>query len=179
MFTICDFNHTGREINLKGLLRANEEKEVIAVKRAYYAVQNVVSVFDDTLTRVADSGFGTKDCTVCTYEYAKADGARVFVFWTCAETTRKVDKEKEPLLPAGKQFVPVYERPGDSFATRPHTFKWTGAPLKDPVWVDLFTGAVYEFPKKDVCVSANSTRYVNVPVYDSPCLLTERAVALP
>ena len=28
VFTICDFNHTGREINLKGLLRANEEKEV-------------------------------------------------------------------------------------------------------------------------------------------------------
>ena len=175
VFTICDFNHTGREINLKGLLRANEEKEVIAVKRAYYAVQNVVSVFDDTLTRVADSGFSTKDSTVCTYEYAKADGARVFAFWTCAETTRKADKEKEPLLPAGKQFVPVYERPGDSFATRPHTFKWTGAPLKDPVWVDLLTGAVYEFPKKDVCVSANSTRYVNVPIYDSPCLLAERS----
>ena len=175
VFTICDFNHTGREINLKGLLRANEEKEVIAVKRAYYAVQNVVSVFDDTLTRVPESGFSTKDCTVCTYEYRKADGARVFVFWTCAETTRKVDKEKEPLLPAGKQFVPVYERPGDSFATRPHVFKWIGAPLKDPVWVDLLTGAVYEFPKKDVCVSANSTRYVNVPIYDSPCLLAERS----
>ena len=174
VFTICDFNHTGREINLKGLLRANEEKEVVAVKRAYYAVQNVVSVFDDTLTRVADSGFSTKDCTVCTYEYAKADGARVFVFWTCARTTRKVDKEKEPLLPA-RQYVPVYERPGDSFATRPHVFKWIGAPLKDPVWVDLLTGAVYEFPKKDVCVSANSTRYVNVPIYDSPCLLAERS----
>ena len=177
VFTICDFNHRGREINLKGLLRANEEKDVIAVKRAYYAVQNVVSVFDDTLTRVVDSGFSTKDNTVCTYEYAKADGARVFVFWTCAETTRKVNKEKEPLLPAG-QVVPVYERPGDSFITRPHTFKWTGAPLKDPVWVDLFTGAVYEFPKRDVCVSANSTRYVNVPIYDSPCLLTEESLVL-
>ena len=79
-------NHTGREINLKGLLRANEEKEVIAVKRAYYAVQNVVSVFDDTLTRVADSGFSTKDRTVCTYEYRKADGRPVFVFWGPADT---------------------------------------------------------------------------------------------
>jgi hypothetical protein len=177
VFTICDFNHTGREINLKGLLRANENKEVIAVKRAYYAVQNVVSVFDDTLTRVKDSTFGTKDMTLSTYEYRKADGARVFTFWTCAETTRKVNREKEPLLPAG-QVVPVYERPGDSFVTRPHTFKWTGAPLKDPVWVDLFTGAVYEFPKRDVCVSANSTRYVNVPIYDSPCLLTEKSLVL-
>ena len=37
----------------------------------------------------------------------------------------------------------------------------------------------FAFPKKDVCVSANSTRYVNVPIYDSPCLLTERSVVLP
>ena len=177
VFTICDFNHTGREINLKGLLRANEEKEVIAVKRAYYAVQNVVSVFDDTLTRVADSGFSTKDRTVCTYEYRKADGARVFVFWTCADGLTKVGKAKNV---TGETDTAInYARPGDDFTTRPHVFKWTGAPLKDPVWVDLFTGAVYEFPKKDVCVSANSTRYVNVPIYDSPCLLTERAVALP
>ena len=177
VFTICDFNHTGREINLKGLLRANEEKEVVAVKRAYYAVQNVVSVFDDTLTRVADSGFSTKDRTVCTYEYRKADGARVFVFWTCADGLTKVGKAKNV---TGETDTAInYARPGDDFTTRPHVFKWTGAPLKDPVWVDLFTGAVYEFPKKDVCVSANSTRYVNVPIYDSPCLLTERAVVLP
>ena len=160
VFTICDFNHTGREINLKGLLRANEEKEVIAVKRAYYAVQNVVSVFDDTLTRVKNPSFTTKDATVCHYEYKKPDGARVFVFWSCAKNGMKSFD---------------YVRPGDSFATRPHVFKWTGAPLKEPVWVDLFTGAVYEFPKRDVCVSENSTRYINVPVYDSPCLLAERA----
>ena len=173
VFTICDFNHTGREINLKGLLRANEEKEVIAVKRAYYAAQNVVSVFDDTLTRVADSGFSTKDRTVCTYEYRKADGARVFVFWTCADGLTKVGKAKNV---TGETDTTVnYARPGDDFTPRPHTFKWTGAPLKDPVWVDLLTGAVYEFPKKDVCVSANSTRYVNVPIYDSPCLLAERS----
>ena len=177
VFTICDFNHKGREINLKGLLRANEGKEVIAVKRAYYAVQNVASIFDDTLERVADSGFSTKDSTVCTYEYAKADGARVFVFWTCANATRWVEKKENPLLPAGK-IMPVYERPGDSFATRPHVFKWTGGPLKDPVWVDLLTGRVYEFPKCDMIVHSSGVTFVNVPVYDSPCVLTERGVAL-
>ncbi len=173
VFTICDFNHKGREINLKGLLRANEEKEVIAVKRAYYAVQNVVSVFDDTLVRVADSGFTTKDVTVCTYEYRKADGARVFVFWSCADGMKKTDAAKG-VLGEGR-YVLDYARPGDDFTTRPHVFKWTGAPLKEPVWVDLMTGGVYEFPKEDVCVSRNSTRYVNVPLYDSPCLLAEKA----
>ena len=133
----------------------------------------MVSVFDDTLTRVADAGFTTKDASVCHYEYRKADGARVFVFWTCADGLVIVDNPKST---TGEKMLAVsYVRPGDDFTTRPHVFKWTGEPLKEPVWVDLFTGAVYEFPKANVCVSAKSTRYINVPVYDSPCLLAERS----
>ena len=177
VFTICDFNHTGREINLKGLLRANENKEVIAVKRAYYAVQNVVSVFDDSLTRVKDSTFGTKDMTLSTYEYRKADGRPVFVFWTHAEEVVKTDKAKGVL--GEGEFTVKYLRPGDSFATRPAMLKYAGAPLKDPVWVDLLTGRVSAFPKKDMLVHSNGVTFVNVPVYDSPCLLTERSVVLP
>ena len=82
VFTICDFNHKGREINLKGLLRANANREVVAVKRAYYAVQNVAAVFDNTLSRVKDSTFGTKDASISTWEYRKDSGERLFVFWT-------------------------------------------------------------------------------------------------
>ena len=160
VFTICDFNHKGREINLKGLLRANENKEVIAVKRAYYAVQNVVAVFDDTLTRVKDSSFASKDLSISAYEYRKDSGERLFVFWTHGRDR-------------------AFERPGDSFETRPAVFKCRGEPLKDPVWVDLFTGRVYEFPKKDMLVHSTGITFVNVPVYDSPCLLTERLVVLP
>ena len=54
VFTICDFNHTGREINRKGLLRATADKKVEKIKLAYYAVQNCVAVFDDTLQRVKE-----------------------------------------------------------------------------------------------------------------------------
>ena len=178
VYTICDFPHTGREINLKGLIRANEQKEVIAIKRAYYAVQNVVSVFDDTLTRVKDSsferGFGTKDGSITTYHYVKDGRLPLFVFWTHG---RDFVKNGGPngVLGEGNWRLP-YERPGDSFETRPAVFKFTGgAPLKDPVWVDLFTGRVYAFPKKDQLVAGDSVRFVNVPVYDSPCLLTERS----
>ncbi len=162
VFTICDFNHKGREINLKGLLRADEEHNVIAVKRAYYAVQNVVSVFDGTLTRVTDSGFGTKDWSLSTYEYRRPDGQRIFAFWTHAER-------------AAADGSPEYLRPGDSFETRPAVFRDAGGvPLADPVWVDLMTGRVHAFPRENVVVSAGVVRYLDVPVYDSPCLLAER-----
>ena len=71
---------------------------------------------------------------------------------------------------------PEYLRPGDSFETRPAVFRDAGGgPLADPVWVDLLTGRVYDFPRENVIVSAGVVRYLDVPVYDSPCVLTERA----
>ena len=154
VFTICDFNHKGREMNLKGLLRADEEHNVIAVKRAYYAVQNVASVFHGALSRVTDSGFGTTDWTLSTYEYRRPDGKRIFAFWKAV----------------AKNFAD-----GDSFETRPAVFRDAGGvPLADPVWVDLLTGRVHAFPRENVIVSAGVVRYLDVPVYSSPCLLAER-----
>ena len=177
VFTICDFHHKGREINQKGLLRANEERQVVAVKRAYYAVQNVVAVFDNTLERVVDSSFRSADGTLSTYEYRKADGRRVFAFWTHAAEMVCTNGMKGVV---GKEkYVAEYLRPGDFFATRPAVFQYSGAPLHDPVWVDLFTGHVYEFPGKDMLVHSCGVTFINVPVYDSPCLLTEKSVALP
>jgi hypothetical protein len=172
VFTICDFNHKGREINLKGLLRANESREVIAVKRAYYAVQNVVSVFDNTLVRVKDSTFSTPDGTLATYEYAKGE-QRIFAFWVQASGYKRINPKQ------GKdEWQLEYTRPDDSFATRPAMFKYRGAPLKDPVWVDLLTGRVYAFPAKNQLIHSDGVTFINVPVYDSPCLLAEKG-ALP
>ena len=200
VYTICDFRHEGkgaqRGMNNKGLLRANEDKQVIGIKRSYYAVQNVVSVFDDTLTRVKDSrhraGFGTDDGSLSTYHYVKNDGSNLFVFWTHGRDYTYLNKEEKSrqaenaakarpadgtLTRDGRKLL-KYERPGDCFATRPGAFTLTGEHMKafkDPVWVDLFTGRVYEFPKANQVVGTTVITFHNVPVYDSPCVLTERA----
>ena len=200
VYTICDFRHEGkgvdRGMNNKGLIRANEDKEVIGIKRAYYAVQNVVSVFDDTLMRVKDSrhraGFGTDDGSLSTYHYVKDDGSNLFVFWThgrdfsylTKEDKAKLEKDAEKARPAdgtltrAGRCIMRFERPGDSFATRPAAFSLTGEHMKafkEPVWVDLFTGRVYEFPKAYQAVGKTVVTFFNVPVYDSPCVLTEKS----
>ena len=174
LFTFCDYNNPKRELNHKGLLRATENKEVVAVKRAYYAVQNLVSVFDDSLTRVKEPAFTTLDATLSTYEYRKADGRPVFVFWShAAEMTHS---EPVPGSNTPPVFTPVYLRPGDSFETRPAAFSFRGPALKEPVWVDLFTGSIYALPESSQCVHSAGVVFVDVPVYDSPCLITERSV---
>ena len=176
VFTICDFNHAGREINLKGLLRADEARNVIAVKRAYYAVQNVESVFDDTLTRVKGSsfakGFGTTDSTLATYHYVKNTGAPLFVFWSQSGSGESLKPQKK----GGEVFLKSYSRPSNSFQTRPAVFKYTtGKSLKEPVWVDLFTGGVYALAPEQMVETTEGVRFLDIPVYDSPCLITERS----
>lgn len=187
VFTCCDFNHIGRGMNTKGLLRANSKHEVIGVKRAYYAVQNVVSVFDDTLERVRDKAVKAADPTIVAYEYRKKDGRFVYAFWKSANDL--VAKPAEiPVIYKILPFVdpprhrpimrPVHVRPGDSFELHPIELVAQGKPMKDPVWVDLMTGRVYEFPKDSLAPDGEAVRYFNVPAYDSPCLLTERSVVL-
>ena len=37
------------------------------------------------------------------------------------------------------------------------------------------TGGVYEFPAENVVVNSEGVAYIDVPVYDSPCLLAEKS----
>lgn len=167
LFTICDFNHKGREMNRKGILRATPGKKVIGIKRAYYAAQNLTSIFDSSIVRVAEPAVTNVDKSITYYEYKAKEGTPLYVFWASGET-------EQVRLPNRKRVVQVtHKRPGDSFETRPTVFTVKGMPLKNPVWVDLFTGRIYAYPKKRVCVADGETYYLDVPVYDSPCILTE------
>ncbi len=69
----------------------------------------------------------------------------------------------------------AWRRPGDSLEKRPAVLRWPGAPFADPVWVDLLTGEIRAFPRDRMIQCADGVVFINVPVYDSPCLLAERA----
>ena len=206
VYSICDLQYTPPHspytyLNRKGLLRANTKHEVYQVKKAYYAVQNVVSVFDDSLALAKSPRISTVDRTISLYEFAKDGRNPLFVFWDkglvdVKKRNERVDdgtgrmrpvshveeaRTSPPSLQPGDdgyiRWAGVERRgiPSDDFTTRPAVFEWDGAPLKDPVWVDLFTGAVYEIPAKQQIVHSCGVSLVRIPVYDSPCLVTERA----
>ena len=174
VYTMSDFRHHGVSIhspNNKGLVRANDNRETIAIKRAYYAVQNVAGLFDASvrLAAAGDAHSATNsDITIAFYDYRKAgaDGKSrpLFAFWVCGHTSGK-----------WRDTTVTYDRPSDSFTTRPTVIDWNGPAFEEPVWVDLLTGRVYAFPKEDMLVHSAGVTFVNVPVYDSPCVLTERA----
>ena len=167
VFTICDLRYTGTidQMNRKGLLRANDRHDVIGVKKAYGAVQNVVSVFDAELVRTDDPAATTTDRMVSLFSWRRGRHP-LFVFWEHGPVTFDKDTNEYVL---DRNMLP-----SNSFGKRPVTIEWKGAPLENPVWVDLFSGSVRAFPKERQLVHSCGVTFVDVPVYDSPCILAER-----
>jgi hypothetical protein len=154
VFTICDFNHTGREINRKGLLRATPDKKVEKIKLAYYAVQNCVAVFDHTFERVREPVVNVsfpKGTAHFVYRHKTTD-QHLIVLWDNSAT------------------------PNDLFVTAPAQVEVKGLSIQEPVWVDLVTGRVYEIPADRVSISGDVRSFRDVPVYDAPVLIAAKGV---
>ena len=162
VFTICDYYHPGRGIGSYGLLRADSACNVVAVKKAFFAVRNVVTVFDSSVARVPRR-VSSPERTLWLYEYARR-GHPLFVFWTCG-AYRKTAKGWEM----------NYQKPSDDCATHPVVIDHPGAPMREPVLLDLLSGEVCAVPRACVLTRAGGTTYACIPAYDSPCVLTERA----
>ena len=156
VFTICDFNHVGREINRKGLLHATADKKVDGIKLAYYAVQNAVAVFDDTLERIREPSAAVMyDKTTACFVYRnKTTGQNLVALWDDSGT------------------------PDDAFVTRPAQVTVKGLVFKEPVWVDLISGRIYEFPTDRLVQAGGFTIFRDVPLYDAPVLIAEKALVL-
>ena len=205
VYSLCDLQYKGPHspfayLNRKGLLRANAKNQVYEIKKAYYAVQNVASLFDDSLALVKEPKVTTIDRCISLYEYVKDGKHPLFVFWDHGIVGYKDVRRKTVDTGGAEHMTPFFDArrietlnytrkdgfrrpeqierlgiPSDDFTTRPAVFEWEGAPLKDPVWVDMFTGAVYEVPAKFQISHSCGVSLVRIPVYDSPCVVTERA----
>ena len=152
VFCISDMNYfrgkdTIKTKNVKGLLETDDDNNVIRPKQAFYAVQNLVAVWD-LLGRVKDSAPVTVDAdgSFSTYAFTDDRGSDSFVIWDDAAP------------------------PVDDVSTRPVSVTCPGARFRNPVCVDIRTGNVYKVPAR----KQGSDWVFTVPVYDSPVLVIGR-----
>jgi len=151
IFTICDFNHIGREINRKGLIRGNADHSVVGPKQAYYSMQNLTSVFDDHWTRISTGKAAILyNKSLAFYHYQnKKNNAPLMVFWDCSERPAE-------LAETSAAQVVLQET------------------INNPVWVDLLSGNVYKIPETSIAKIKGMVVFKDVPIYDSPCLITDK-----
>lgn len=154
VFCISDISYHKDFISRYGLLKTNPDNSLSKVKVAYYTVQNVVSLFNDSVARMPVYQLTVEsDAKVAWYAYRDVKaGLDLLAFWDSSGI------------------------PGTRCETSPATFKLTDARLTEPVWVDLLTGNVYAIPIDQIAREGNTLTLTDVPVYDSPTVLTDRSL---
>lgn len=151
-FAIMDMKYPD-EMNAKGLLKSRDDQTIEYAKPAFYAVQNLASVFDNHLRRVEDFDFKAetaKSVSAFAYENMKT-GFHVVTIWLDGEI------------------------PSDSTAKMKVNFVCSKVHIKTPVYVDLREGSVYPIPEKNIRLQGEKSFFKEIPIYDSPILITDRA----
>ncbi len=160
VFTAADLDYRTTPFH-NGLVRygliktagAAEGYKVLKVKVAYYAVQNVVSVFNDATELIRDYPVEVscaKQLAVFGHK-VKSGGQQILVFWDKSGT------------------------PGNTNDTVPATFRVKGGKFANPVWVDVLTGNIYEIPAAKVSVTGDTITFKEIPVYDAPTFITDKS----
>lgn len=150
-FSMVDMKYPD-EINRKGLLLIDEDKKVIRRKHAYFAVQHLATIFDNSLQRIPDYPYRDN-----TYH-----GMSVFAY----------KKEGN-----GQQVVTIWfdeNVPSDHNSTTTVDFVFPDGQFDAPVYVDLRTGRVYDIPERQWRIKEGAYHFYGVPVYDSPVLIADR-----
>ena len=141
-----------------GLVKCNDRFEVVKVKPAYYAVQNVATLFDAKVEKVK------MECKVI--ETAAGVSLSNYVFMH---------------RDTGVPLVALWDsarHPENENTVKPVTIVLrNGKRLESPVMVDMLTGAVYAIPADRVS-GRKFTMIENLPVYDAPIVITERKLVL-
>ncbi|MBR4675870.1 MAG: beta-galactosidase [Victivallales bacterium] len=151
VFTACDFNHIGRQINRKGLLMADENHNVLRPKMVYEAIQNMTTLFNDLLKPVAGAGTIRYENKTQFFTFKHPNG-NMAVYWDRSAT------------------------PTDELTTGKADILMRTFPIVNPVLIDVLSGAIYQIPQAAVHTCGELTIFADIPCADSPFVLADKNV---
>ncbi len=137
-------------LNIKGLIQSDVTKIAIRRKVAYYTMQHMASIFDNTLKNRDNFKYttdATESISVFGYEHQNSK-QQLFTIWFDSKI------------------------PDNLFKTKDVTVTIENGNFKNPVWVDLLSGRAYEIPKSEYTVEGATYKFT-LPVYDSPVAVAD------
>jgi hypothetical protein len=157
------------KINVKGIIESDASKRAVRPKMAYYAMQNVTSVFDNNLIRIKnlkDTHNSNTPLKEGEIKYNDGTDRSISVFGYQHRTSQK-------------QLYTIWNDEYIPFNTNVYLnldITLINSKIPDPVFVDMLTGVIYEIPENQVVVKANKTTFLQLPIYDSPILITDKSL---
>lgn len=156
IFQISDMYYAGTDhlvgLNSKGLLKARPDKTIERPKVAYKAFQHAASVFHGKITRLPRQQISHNDAQLMAYAYLR-------------------DGVKEPAITLWS----AEGKPSEQYAPRMVAFTIEGVKFTKPVMIDLLTGKVTGVLSQNIRRVKNGYAFVNVPVTDSPMVVTDES----
>ncbi len=151
VFTIIDLQYYNM-LQSFGLLRSNILHQVIYKRPSYHGVQHMVSFFDDSVKPVGALNFKTNAYREMTVAGFKKGEAPVVLTWY-----------KDQI-------------PGDELKWDLVNLTIKNVNFKDPVYVEIISGKVFEINKQDWSNNQADVTFKNLPVWDSVIMIAERSV---
>ncbi len=156
LFTISDIHYAAGDhmtgINTKGILKTRPDKTIERPKTAYHAARNVFSIFDESMIRQPEKAPETNQSGQSSFAYRHSkSGQSVVTIWN------------------------NQDRPAETFVPQPTQIVVQGS-FKNPVYVDLISGSVFEIPKGNWKKSGNTYTLHNIPVPDYPVLIADKSL---
>ncbi len=155
------------KLNYKGIIKSDSTKKVIRPKMAYYAIQNVTSIFDDQLERIKGLEF-THNINGVNPEDNKYT----------TNTDRSISVYGFRNKQTQKQLYTIWmddHIPAESNKTNSMEFIFSNANFSDPVLVDMITGTVYEIPENKWSKKGNVYTFKDIPIYDAPIVIADKS----
>ena len=115
----------------------------------------MVTLFNDALERAPDCALGLTGSQTNLTRFAfrdKKSGLSVVALWNGTEI------------------------PGNGSDIEPAQVSVAGGRFKEPVWVDLITGCVYEIPPEQVKAEGGTVTFADIPVYDGPAAILDKSL---
>jgi hypothetical protein len=150
VFTIIDLKYPNM-LQSFGLIRSNLLYEFIYKRPSYYAVQHMMSFFDDTVKPVGLLEYesdSSRKLTVAGFEKA---GTPVTLLWYSDQI------------------------PNDELEWNRTNLTIKSVMFRDPMYVEMITGKVFELEQSDWKSEGGNTAFTQLPIWDSPIMLAERA----
>ena len=149
-FTIIDLRYPNM-LQSFGLIRSNLLHQFIYKRPAYYAVQHLAGFFDDEakpLGLLAHDSDCPRAITVAGFE---KEGTSVVLLWFSDQV------------------------PSDALEWEPVDLTIRGATFRDPVYVEMITGKVYELAASGWKADNKTVKLTKLPLWDSPVMIAERS----
>ncbi|MBD3377107.1 hypothetical protein GF406_18910 [candidate division KSB1 bacterium] len=154
-FSIIDMKYPD-EMNIKGLIKANDDKTVDYLKPSYYAIQAMASIFDDRLERISNYSYKEDvNRSLAFFGYKnKSSDRQVLTLWFDDDIPK--DNNQKTLM----------------------NFTCYEGNFEDPVYIDLRETKVYEIPDDKWSVHGSVYEFKDIPVYDSPVIVADKSLIM-